>query len=440
LSQAARAASAPPRRRISGVALQRGTLWCLVASGCIAFIEPSPYEVFFAVSLLAFLATGLRFARESMPLLLMLLVYNVGGAICLVPWLDEQPSVMFVAISFYFAVTTIFFALVMLEDADARLRAIEAGAIAAALVASFTAMLGFFDVAGLGSALTRYDGSRATGMFKDPNVLGPFLVFPSCVLFYRLMSGTAARPVLNLAALAFIAFGELISFSRGAWGDFVAGIVLVGLLTFATARASALRRRIVGITLAGFGILAVLMLGALSFEKVRAMFETRASLNQSYDVGENGRFGLQKRSIPLLLEEPNGFGPLKFRAVMGQDPHNVYINAFASYGWIGGLAYFALIASTLLLGWRMVVQRTALQAHAIPIWAALFPQIVQGLQIDTDHWRHFWLLTGLTWGIAAANARVLATRHATLHHKSRECSEPVLRPPAANSISRAVGV
>lgn len=408
---AAAAATGPGRAwRISAAALQRRSLWCLVASGCIAFIEPSPYEVFFAVTLLAFLATGLRVSRESMPLLLMLLLYNIGGAFCLLPWLDEPLSVMFVVISFYFAVTTLFFALAMMEDAQARLRAIESAAIVAALVASLAAMLGFFDIGGLGAALTRYDGSRATGMFKDPNVLGPFLVFPSCVLFYRLMSGTAARPVLNLLALGFIAFGELISFSRGAWGDFVAGIILVGVLTFATSRTSALRRRIMGITLAGFGILAVLVLGAFSFDKVRAMFETRASLNQSYDVGENGRFGLQRRSIPLLLEDPNGFGPLKFRAVMGQDPHNVYINAFASYGWLGGISYLCLIAATVFIGWRIVIQRTPLQAHAIPVWAALFPQIVQGLQIDTDHWRHFWLLTGLTWGIAAANARRLAAR------------------------------
>ena len=90
------------------------------------------------------------------------------------------------------------------------------------------------------------------------------------------------------------------------------------------------------------------------------MLQERASFSQSYDVGETGRFGLQKRSIPLLLEEPNGFGPLRFRTVMGADPHNVYINAFASYGWLGGISYLALIAATMVLGWRM-----RLPAHAV---------------------------------------------------------------------------
>jgi len=26
-------------------------------------------------------------------------------------------------------------------------------------------------------------------------------------------------------------------------------------------------------------------------------------------------------------------------------------------------------------------------------------QILQGFQIDTDHWRHFWMMLGLIWGL-----------------------------------------
>jgi Ni,Fe-hydrogenase I large subunit len=31
----------------------------------------------------------------------------------------------------------------------------------------------------------------------------------------------------------------------------------------------------------------------------------------------------------------------------------------------------------------------------------LFVTILQGVQIDTDHWRHFYLMLGLVWGLAA---------------------------------------
>ena len=41
------------------------------------------------------------------------------------------------------------------------------------------------------------------------------------------------------------------------------------------------------------------------------------------------------------------------------------------------------------------------QFHAIAIWSALFVTILQGLQIDTDHWRQFCLMLGPVWGLAA---------------------------------------
>jgi Ni,Fe-hydrogenase I large subunit len=34
--------------------------------------------------------------------------------------------------------------------------------------------------------------------------------------------------------------------------------------------------------------------------------------------------------------------------------------------------------------------------------AVLLATILQGVQIDTDHWRHFYILLGLSWGLYAA--------------------------------------
>ena len=196
------------------------------------------------------------------------------------------------------------------------------------------------------------------------------------------------------------------SFSRGAWGVAAASIVLMVALTFITTRSSALRWRIVALGLAGVAALVALFAIALSIPAIRDVFEIRASLSQDYDLGEFGRFGAQMRAIPMLLERPNGFGPLQFRYLFfGEDPHNVFINAFASYGWLGGLAYCGVIVMTLYVGWWLVFRRNALQPHAIVLWSCLFVQILQGFQIDTDHWRHFWMLMGCVWGLAAAARR-----------------------------------
>jgi O-antigen ligase len=104
----------------------------------------------------------------------------------------------------------------------------------------------------------------------------------------------------------------------------------------------------------------------------------------------------------MLLDDPNGFGPLRFRWIFNQaDPHNVYVNAFASYGWLGGIAWIGLMVATCYVGWRLVFRRSPLQQHAIALWSVLFVLILQGMQIDTDHWRHLYLMLGLIWGLAA---------------------------------------
>ncbi len=99
---------------------------------------------------------------------------------------------------------------------------------------------------------------------------------------------------------------------------------------------------------------------------MRDMLLTRASLVQDYDAGEMGRFGNQLRSLPLLLERPFGFGPLQFRHVFPEDPHEMYVNAFASYGWLGGLSFLAFTTTTLYVGWRLVFVRSPFREVAIP--------------------------------------------------------------------------
>jgi O-antigen ligase len=224
--------------------------------------------------------------------------------------------------------------------------------------------------------------------------------------------GTHKRPVTAFIALMILTIGLFLSFSRGAWGVAVGATALCVGLCFVTARSNMVRVRIVLIGMAGIGLFAMLLIIALQFEAIRETFEVRASLSQDYDVGHTGRFGNQLRSIPLLLDLPHGFGPTMFREVLPEDPHNTYLNAFSSYGWLGGVTYLALVVVTMLVGWRLVFKRTPFQPDSIAIWSCFFFLMLQGLQIDTDHWRHFYLQLGLTWGLMLASLRYQAAERA----------------------------
>ncbi|MGL4975645.1 MAG: O-antigen ligase family protein, partial [Bosea sp. (in: a-proteobacteria)] len=380
---------------------QRGTLWLLVACGCIGFIEPSPYEVAFLLAFGVYALCGIRFSQKLLPMAVLLLLYNIGGTFSLIPWMDEPASVRFMAVSVYLMITSVFFAAIMADDPLGRLDTMRKGYLMAAWVAGTAGIIGYFNIGGSGSFLALY--GRASGTFKDPNVLGPFLVLPIVYLIQGILVGRISL-LRGFLFMSIPLFGLFLTFSRGAWGNLVLATALMMLLMFLTSPNANRRARIILISLACvLGIVAALGV-ALSFEGIRVIFEERASLEQSYDLGVTGRFGNQLRSIPLMLDNPNGLGPLRFRWHFPEDPHNVYINAFASYGWLGGISYAALTVATCYVGWRTVFQRTPWQNHAIAIWSVLFITILQGMQIDTDHWRHVYLLLGLTWGLASLPA------------------------------------
>ena len=396
------AAQEPSRRRgltISYAVITRGALWLLTASSWVALIEPSPYEIAFLVVVLVFAVTGIRFSQRLLPLAFLLLAFNIGGLFSLIPWMSDPDAVRFIAVSLYMMITAVVLAAIMADDALGRLETLRKGYLFATWCASIAALLGYFNVAGLGDSFTLY--GRASGTFKDPNVLGPYLVLPIVFGIQHILIGRCGllRGLLSISVPLAALF---LTFSRGGWGNLVASVLMMVALCFLVAPSASRRARIVALTLATLMLAVVALMVALSFDDIRAVFDTRASLDQSYDQGVTGRFGSQLRSIPLLLDEPNGFGPLRFRWLFNQqDPHNVYVNAFASYGWLGGFSWLALTAATSYVGWRLVFRPAPTQNHAIALWSVLFITILQGVQIDTDHWRHFYLMLGLVWGLAA---------------------------------------
>src|SRR4029077_10486863 len=69
--------------------------------------------------------------------------------------------------------------------------------LCAAMVAALAGSIGYFHlIPGAREVMTRY--GRATGLFKDPNVFGPFLVPALLYVMSRLVEGSIRRAVLWL--------------------------------------------------------------------------------------------------------------------------------------------------------------------------------------------------------------------------------------------------
>jgi hypothetical protein len=383
------------------IALQRALVWLVGASGAIVFIEPSPYELMTLAATVIFFATGLRLRLVFMPLLLLLFLLNVGYTIGAVPFLDKSEVANWIATSWYMAITVIFFAMVVSEDTAARIDMLRRGLIVGALIAAVAGIAGYLNlVPGGHDLLTLYE--RARGTFKDPNVLGAFLILPSLFVLQSVVSDGFRKSFRSTIALAIMALAILLAFSRAAWGGLAITSAFMLVLMVLTSQSRAQRSRIIVMSIVAVVVVMVLIAVLLSFDSIREMFQQRASFDQSYDEGRFGRFGRHILGADMALDLPFGIGPLQFHNYFPEDTHNSYLNAFMSGGWISGVCYPALVFITVIFGFRHVFVPVPWQRAYLAIFAAFLGTVGESFVIDTDHWRHFWMMLGAMWGMFAA--------------------------------------
>ena len=396
----AQAAAAP-----GVLALQRALVWLVGASGAVVFIEPSPYELATLMALVLFFATGLRLRLVFMPLLLLLVALNVGYSIGAIALFENSTVATWIATSWYMALTVIFFAMALAEDTAARLDMLRRGLVTGAMIASLSAIAGYFNlVPGGHDLLTLYE--RARGTFKDPNVLGAFLILPALFVLQNVVTARFGKAFRSTIALAIMTLAILLAFSRAAWGGLVLTSAFMLALMVLTSQSRSERSRVVIVTLVAEVTAAALIAVLLSFDSVAEMFRQRASFDQSYDEGRFGRFGRHILGFELALDTPFGIGPLQFGKIFPEDTHNSFLNAFMSGGWLSGVCYPALSFTTVAMGFRYLFVPTPWQRAYIALFAAFLGAFVgtvgESFVIDTDHWRHFWMMLGAMWGMIAA--------------------------------------
>src|ERR1700692_75415 len=226
------------------LALQRALVWLVGASGAIVFIEPSPYELVTLGAAVIFMATGLRLRLVFMPLLLLLFLLNVGYSIGAIPFIDRPEVANWIATSWYMAVTVMFFAMVVADDTEARLDMLRRGLIVGGMIAAISGIAGYLNlVPGGHDLLTLFE--RARGTFKDPNVLGAFLILPALFVLQSVVSDHFAKALRNGVAFAIMALASLLAFSRAAWGGLAITSAFMLALMVLTSQSRAQRSRII---------------------------------------------------------------------------------------------------------------------------------------------------------------------------------------------------
>jgi hypothetical protein len=249
------------------------------------------------------------------------------------------------------------------------------------------------------------DLERVKGLFKDPNVYGPFLVPITMIVLDQQMRPRLLklRTSVSLLILAILVLGILAAFSRAAWGNAaLAFVVTLGTAMLARRGRGRALKTLLGVVVVGSVAFAVLgATGQLTFLHERAHI-------QSYDTD---RFAAQHAGYELGWSHPVGVGPGQFQFHHNVETHSTYVRTLAEQGF-GGLACwiaillitFVVAAGNALRGWDTF----GIGAGALlGSWCGL---VLNSAVVDTLHWRHLWVVAALIWAGAANNRRAEAAQ------------------------------
>jgi hypothetical protein len=118
------------------------------------------------------------------------------------------------------AITALFFAMVLSENTEERLEYLRRASIFGALIASLAGIAGYFRlVPSAGYDLFTFY-SRARGTFKDPNVLGAYLILPAMFLLQSVVTNHSGSHSGAQSDLAFSA-SRCCSHFRASWGQLI---------------------------------------------------------------------------------------------------------------------------------------------------------------------------------------------------------------------------
>jgi O-antigen ligase len=374
-----------------------------VALGFVLFgvvrVEPAPADALLAVcAALAVVSGRFHLRRIPVPIVGLLACLVVLNILSMAGAAEMSEALRYGAITLYLIVLAVWLTSYLRTAARTQLviRAYVAGAVlssVAAVLALFVAFPGHEVLAGEGQ-------TRAVGLFKDPNVFGPFLI-PAALIALE----EALRPrILGLrrpaavAVLVVLVLGVVFAYSRAGWLNFavaVAVMLLVLALRTEAARATWMAVALIA-CIAVFAGGAVLLTGSGDFLQERAQV-------QSYDTA---RFTAQRTGVQLASEHPLGVGPGQFELDQPVSAHSIYIRVLAEQGVLGLAVLIALLAYTLVLAARNAVAgRDTFGVGSAALLGAWCGLAANSAFVDTLHWRHLWLVAALIWVAAMRSSR-----------------------------------
>lgn len=363
-----------------------------LASSSIIKWEPAPYDILMVI-LMGWGAAAGYFHINSIPKkpILFLSLLIIPNIIFIMFKGDTAGAIRFFAITFYLILTWLFFILILDKFKIEGFRYVFYGYALSALasvVAGLIAIVFFLNHSPL-----LFGGFRLMSFFKDPNVLGPYMIPMVLLSLVALYKAEAKMKVLWAAVFALANLGVLLSFSRAAvLNEFLAWAVFLAL--FFCNPANRNPRQVKQVAAAVLLVTAMILGLLLSNNLLGKALLYRAGLH-TYDAD---RFTAYQQTLHLSVENPWGIGPGQTLTRLPMATHNTYLRVLLENGWPGFMGLMGFLILSVYNIMRMAIyRRSRFRVLYICITAALIGILANSIFIDTLHWRHFWVILALAW-------------------------------------------
>jgi O-antigen ligase len=352
----------------------------------IVFIEPSPAEIIF-VLFFPFLFYFIEFKKSDLYLFLIVFLpaiisFYIGGMYFGYFNLKFFLIDVYIFLLFLFLYKTFIYIFSKRDLFDKIIKSWGS-------IATLNILLGFYAYATkrfqIGSIEIVGFGIRLIGLFKDPNVLGPFII--PLALYYFEKFYYKKTILKNTILFSFMSIGVFLSFSRAAWLSYFIGVFFIVFLYSIKNKNVYNWKTILFLFLLVLIIVFLFMsnikIGSFSFND---FLKSRIGI-KSYD---RMRFASQDRAFDMIyMSRLFGIGPGNYEFVSGFSAHSTFLR------YIGERGFFGIITFIYFLIFIFYKSLKLLNTNKTFLIASYIGIIFNSFFVDTLHWRHMWVLFAL---------------------------------------------
>jgi O-antigen ligase len=361
-------------------------VWLVMATSGIVIIEPAPVDI----GIIVLFILGLLFSEISLKKSVaipytIIFLFIFANVISFFVAYEPIHAFRYTGITIYLIISWLFFIGFVNVHGERAVKVIFLGYAFAALLSSFLAISAYFSLIPAQEMFVKY--GRVKGLFKDPNVYGPFMI---PIALYALIQIEATKKFYRIGWLLLFLISSLsvlLSYSRAAWGSYALALVAYFIIRFLMAPNVKLISRYMFLC----GAIVAALFFITTIPQVKATLATRSAL-QDYD---NVRFSKQEQSLDIAMHSPLGIGSGQSEIVINYATHNSYLRVWLENGFLGITCYVLLIVLCLIKSIRCAI-RTKNPLYAMAA-AAIIAIIVNSFVVDTVHWRHAWLVFAIPW-------------------------------------------